>query len=154
MGRSFLNTALQSTSEQYKILVYLSSSAAKQHNSRSPIHFLPFNAAWILSRKAGLFYYNYVIQKGFVDCEWQPLALQWERWRCSIWNAGREICRLECYLETSLNFHHYLMADQWQCAVSQTHLDSSLLLGRTLHTSLEMQLDPETEHLSQEWHIF
>lgn len=44
MGRSFLNTALQSASEQYKILVYLSSSAAKQHNSRSPNHFLPFNA--------------------------------------------------------------------------------------------------------------
>jgi len=89
-----------------------------------------------------------------VGCEWQPPALQWERWGCSIWNAGREICRQECYLETSLNFHHYLMADQWQCAMSQTHLDSSLLLGRTLHTSLEMQLDPETEHLSQEWYTF
>jgi len=45
MGRSFLSTALQSTSEQYKILVYMSSSAAKQCNSRSPIHFLSINAA-------------------------------------------------------------------------------------------------------------
>jgi hypothetical protein len=62
--------------------------------------------------------------------------------------SKRKICRQECYLKR-LNSHRYLMADQWQCAVSRTLLGSSLLLDRTLHTSLEMQLDPATEHLTQ-----